>query len=228
MNFLSHFYFDRNCKDPDFVMGSVLPDLVKNTRKDWHFHPEKDQLSYSTPKLKSLLSGWKRHLEVDKHFHSSRFFSTHTSAIRTAIAPVLTNSPVRPSFVAHIALELMLDSLLLAESKIDVNKFYASISLSDRASLYDFLTLNKADDPVLFFNFLDEFIQTRYLHSYREAQNIMYAINRICLRIWPEPMSETQKLQLNAILPDYQHKLENIFMDIFTEIDARLQESLEP
>ena len=108
MNFLSHFYFDRNNRDPNFVMGSILPDLVKNTRKDWNFHPQKDANLYSSPELASLLKGWKRHLEIDKHFHSSAFFSAHTLAIRTAIGPVLENSPIRPSFIAHIALELML------------------------------------------------------------------------------------------------------------------------
>lgn len=222
MNFLSHFYFDRNNKDPNYVIGGILPDLVKNARKDWIFHPEKNTPLYLSPELESLFAGWKRHLEIDKHFHSSDFFTVHTAAIRTAIAPVLKNSPIRPSFIAHIALELMLDSLLLAENLIDANQFYYIISLSDRSSLYNFLILNKADDPVLFFNFLDEFIQSRYLHSYREAQNIMYAINRICLRVWQDPMSETQKLQLISILPGYQEELENTFMDIFFEINTKL------
>jgi hypothetical protein len=227
MNFLSHFYFDRNNKDADFVMGTVLPDLVKNTRKDWNFHPEKHSSLYSGPYLASLLAGWKRHLAIDKHFHSSDFFVAHTTAIRTAVVPVLQNTPIRPSFVAHISLELMLDSLLLTENVVDPDQFYDAISGADRSALNQFLMLNNADNPDLFFGFLDEFIEARYLHSYREAHQIMYAINRICLRIWDDPLSETQKLQLTSILPEYQEKLQQTFMDIFLEIDAGLNRSLE-
>lgn len=223
MNFLSHYYLDRHSRDPNFVMGTILPDLVKNVRKDWNFHPQKAPLAYTSPELKSLLSGWQRHLDIDKQFHSSDFFCTHTVALRTAIAPVLKNSQVRPSFVAHIALELMLDSLLLTENLIDANELYSTISLSNRASLNTFLILNKADDPDLFFNFLDEFIDAGYLHSYREAQNIMFAINRICLRVWQEPFSDTQKLQLTALLPEYQEQLKSSFMQIFEDIQSTLQ-----
>lgn len=221
MNFLSHFYLDRHNSDPNFVMGTILPDLVKNVRKDWNFHPQKSPAAYASPDLKSLLSGWKRHLEIDKQFHSSEFFSTHTTAIRTAIAPILENSQVRPSFVAHIALELMLDSLLLTQNLVDADNLYKTISLSNRTSLNTFLLLNKADNPDLFFSFLDEFIKSGYLHSYREAQNIMYAINRICERIWDDPLSETQKLQLTALLPEYQEELKSSFMQIFEDIEDR-------
>jgi hypothetical protein len=45
MNFLSHFYFDRHSEDPHLVLGAVLPDLVKNARKDWNLHPERMQSS---------------------------------------------------------------------------------------------------------------------------------------------------------------------------------------
>ena len=34
MNFLSHFYFDRNTTDPHQVIGMVLPDLLKNANKE--------------------------------------------------------------------------------------------------------------------------------------------------------------------------------------------------
>ncbi|MGB4775981.1 MAG: hypothetical protein WBP45_12460, partial [Daejeonella sp.] len=112
MNFLSHFYFDRNTQDPNLVLGTVLPDLIKNARKDWNLYPQKreDRFIHSQ-EMTSLLTGWKRHLQVDCCFHSSKFFAEHTRAIRLLIAPVLEDSVVRPSFFAHIALELMLDSI---------------------------------------------------------------------------------------------------------------------
>ncbi len=222
MNFLSHFYFDRHNNDPNVVLGTVLPDLVKNARKDWNLHPEKKEALFDGKYEKSILAGWKRHLAVDRHFHNSGFFTKHTNAIRTAIAPALLHSQVRPSFLAHIALELMLDSILLTENIINADELYARLRQSDRDALSHFLELNAMDDTVHFFKFFDKFLEVSYLHSYREKHNIMYALNRICMRIWPESMNDTQLLQVSAILLGYHEELQKCYIEIFTEIEKVL------
>src|SRR5205085_12273632 len=99
MNFLSHLYFDRNSTNPDLVLGTVLPDLMKNANKSWIIHPEKRiDLLDNDYTLLSLLKGWKRHVDVDRYFHCSDFFLEHSKAIRLIIVPHLEDSPVRPSF----------------------------------------------------------------------------------------------------------------------------------
>lgn len=223
MNFLSHYYFDRQITDSNMVLGMVLPDLVKNADKHWNLHPEKHPEKFEhDSQLRAILGGWRRHLAVDKYFHSSEFFLEHTQHIRTAIAPILVTSPVRPSFLAHISLELILDSLLILEGVIDPASFYKQLSEANRDSTRKFLKLNSIDDTDRFIRFFDEFVESAYLHSYRESQNIMYALNRICMRVWDNPLNETQKLQLTAILLDYQQELRLGFMHIFEDIDSLL------
>lgn len=223
MNFLSHFYFDRHISDPERIMGMVLPDLVKNAKKEWSLRPEKTPYRFEEDnKLRHLLDGWKRHLEVDKHFHSSDFFCSHTGNIRAQISPFLVTSEVRPSFVAHIALELMLDSLLLTESIISTGNFYRFLRETDRDALDSFLQLNSIADTEPFFRFLDEFIDSEYLNSYSDSAHIIYAVGRICMRIWPDPFTETQKLQLTAVLVPYLERLRTDFMQVFQEIEERL------
>ncbi len=223
MNFLSHFYFDRYTADPDLVLGTVLPDLVKNARKDWHLHPQKHEEDFQhSEKMCAILSGWKRHLEVDLYFHSSAFFAGQTKTIRLLIAPILQNSPVRPSFLAHISLEIMLDSILLSKNIVNPDDFYEQLKKSDRSSLTQFLNLSMLDDCPRFFQFFDKFIEVSYLHKYREGSDMVYALNRICMRLWQDPLNETQKLQLAAILSDYKEYLETIFMTIFDDIESRL------
>jgi hypothetical protein len=69
MNFLSHFYFERKNTDDYIVMGVVLPDLIKNADKNWNLNPQKDEYLFTdVPGYNSLLTGWKRHLEVDRLF----------------------------------------------------------------------------------------------------------------------------------------------------------------
>ncbi|MBC8052123.1 MAG: hypothetical protein H7Y13_03590 [Sphingobacteriaceae bacterium] len=222
MNFLSHFYFDRYTPDPHQVIGMVLPDLLKNAKKDWNIRPDKHEDKYQTPALKNLYTGWKRHIEVDKYFHCSDFFLQHTSNLRIAISPFLTSSAAKPFFVAHIALELMLDSLLLTEIALDTTAFYLHLKNTDKLELESFFQINNLTDTGIFFKFLDEFIEAKYLNSYSNPGEIVYALNRICMRIWENPFNETQKLQLTAVLVNYQEKLQNEFMVIFEEIEERL------
>jgi hypothetical protein len=200
----------------------VLPDLLKNARKDWNPRPEKHESDFREEGLKNIFSGWQRHLAVDKHFHSSDFFFTHTKAIRRLITPFLSTSPAKPFFIAHIALELMLDSLLLKFGKIDPEAFYTHLESADRDTLNRFLIANTINDSNVFFSFLDDFIKSRYLNSYSNPNEIVYALNRICMRIWDNPFDETQKLNLKDVLMNYQAKLQESYMKIFEEIEEKL------
>ncbi|MFD2160983.1 hypothetical protein ACFSJU_01165 [Paradesertivirga mongoliensis] len=222
MNFLSHFYFDRDTEDSHQVIGMVLPDLLKNANKKWSIRPEKHATEYQDQALKNLYRGWQRHISVDKHFHCSEFFIFHTQTMRTAMAPFLETSPARPSFVAHIALELMLDSLLLTEKSLSTSPFYTHLIKADKDVLANFLLINNLSDTVIFFSFLEEFIDARYLNTYSNPKEIVYALHRICMRVWDNPFNETQKLQLTSMLIDYQERLKEDFMQIFNEIEERL------
>jgi hypothetical protein len=46
MNFLSHYYFDRADKDANVVMGTVLPDLIKNAAKEANLYPQKNEFLF--------------------------------------------------------------------------------------------------------------------------------------------------------------------------------------
>ena len=224
MNFLSHFYFDRERSDPEEVLGGVLPDLIKNANKAWNIHPEKKiHLFDDSEKMRSVLTGWKRHLAVDRYFHSSEFFTEHTQSIRKEIAPILAQSEVRPSFLAHIALELMLDSLLITNDKLNAFKFYEQLALADRKILTQFLELNAIADIARFYKFFDQFLEINYLHRYSESENLVYALNRICMRIWKDPLTEEEKFKLSVVFLDYQDHLAPDFMNIFIDLDDWLQ-----
>lgn len=223
MNFLSHFYFDRSTSNSYLVLGVVLPDLLKNAHKDWKAHPQKhEELFQNNLDHSAILTGWKRHLAVDKHFHSSDFFQQHTQAIKLLIAPHLQTSAVWPSFLAHISLELMLDSLLLTEQWINTDDFYKHLEQVDRSVMESFLSLNQINNPEPFFQFFDRFLQSRYLNSYRDSQQIVYALNRICMRLWPQGLQQANQAQMEQVLLAYLEILKQDFGSIFKTIEMQL------
>ena len=59
MNFLSHYYFDQYSADSYHILGTVLPDLLKNADKTIIIHPEKLG-SHPNPQVNAILGGWKK------------------------------------------------------------------------------------------------------------------------------------------------------------------------
>ncbi|MCX3263592.1 ACP phosphodiesterase [Pedobacter agri] len=223
MNFLSHYYFDRSNDDANVVMGTVLPDLIKNASKEANLYPQKNEFLFlGNPDEEALLKGWKRHLQVDLIFHSSTFFLEKTTQLKQLIKPVVEATSVRPSFLAHIGLELLLDHLLIEHNLIQVNHFYEKLVAVEKTSLNDFLARSGLKNQSVFFKFLDGFISSKYLLSYQKLENISYALNRICMRLWPETLSEKQLEALTFELSIFKTVLEKDFMEIFEEIEGKM------
>jgi hypothetical protein len=224
MNFLSHYYFDRAKTNSYEVVGMVLPDLLKNADKGWNAHPEKHEYLFKSDDHLALLNGWKRHLAVDQLFHDSTFFKYHQHQIKLQIIETLKGSPVKPFFLGHISLELMLDSLLMAHQMINVDRFYTHLDHVETFVLEEFLIINGIKNTDRFFHFLEIFKKEKYLFSYINPEKITYALRRICMRLWEKPFTLEQETALTYSLLNYKKSLSEEFIFIFDRIDAQLNQ----
>ena len=222
MNFLSHFYFDRANPSSLEVAGAVLPDLVRNAVHAANLFPNKCVLTFDINE-KNLLKGWNKHLLVDKLFHSSSFFAEQTAILRPLLKPVVGRTQIRPSFLAHISVELMLDHLLIEEKMIDVRAFYDSLSKTDLLAIRSFLEKSHLTQTDSFFTFYDKFLRNEYLFSYTKLESISYALNQICLRLWPLGLNDDEKKELTTVLILYKRQLKTNFLSIFAEISAAVE-----
>ncbi|MCO5936348.1 hypothetical protein NAF17_12430 [Mucilaginibacter sp. RB4R14] len=220
MNFLSHYYFDRGTINCYFILGIVLPDLLKNADKSIILHPEK--LIHADPKVNTIIEGWNKHLLVDKYFHSADFFLTHSHVLKNLLSPVITKSPVKPFFLGHIAIELILDNLLITTSEITVSDFYDHLDNCEDDVIRKFLVFAGMDNPDVFFKFYTEFKRSRYLNTYVNIEQITYALKRICMRVWRNPFTPQQEADMTTILLDYRLGLIDSFMSIYNEIGDKL------
>ena len=220
MNFLSHYYFDRDNLNCYQILGTVLPDLLKNADKTIVLHPEK--LIDVDECVNDIIRGWNRHLEVDRYFHSSDFFINHSHQLKKLLAPAIEGSSVKPFFLGHIALELILDNLLITIKKIDVDDFYARLDGCKEDVIYKFLIFAGLEDSAGFFKFYENFKKSEYLRSYAEINQIAYALKRICMRVWDEPFTPEQEVAVGNILSAQRENLLDNFIVIFNEIGEKL------
>jgi hypothetical protein len=138
------------------------------------------------------------------------------------LLPAIAGSPVKPFFLGHIAIELILDNLLITSNKITVNVFYDHMTGCDDEIIQEFLTFSGLKDATAFFRFFTKFKQEGYLHTYSETPKIAYALKRICMRIWKDPFTPEHEDAMNEVLMAYRKRILPDFMQIFDEIDAKL------
>lgn len=205
------------------VLGVVLPDFLKNAEKSYNLYPLKIKHLFEDPQQLSILNGWEKHIEVDRLFHCSTFFQVHTNALRQVIATSCENSPVKPFFLAHIGLELVLDHLLTTDGLVNINSFYEKLALADRTALNDFLHTCSLADTEVFFSFFNSFLSSKYLLSYQKMENIAYALNRICMRLWDDPFTDAQLCLLTDQLDQFKDSIKNNYLSIFAEMEADLR-----
>ncbi len=223
MNFLSHYYFERYSHNPELVLGSVLPDLIRNADRNIIILPQKYEDRFANnPKLQSIFLGWMRHIETDRYFHNSPFFYQHTHDLKVLLTPTVEGTAIRPSFLSHIALELLLDHLLLDNNWVHESDFYAYLAASDRDMTDRFLELCEIQDTSFFNSYFNDFMQAQYVGSYRKFDQITFAILNICLRLWDDRLSIDQKGNMTAVITDYASQLQSDFHSIFDEIRIHL------
>lgn len=221
MNFLSHFYFDRFSTSNLEILGTVLPDLIRNSAPNANVFPNKFVGVFDGDEF-AILGGWNKHLLVDKLFHSSSFFNEQTSILKPLIKPIVIGTQIRPSFLAHISLELVLDHLLLENKTVDVGQFYSALANIDFAVLKSFLRKSKLSETDQFFNFYNKFLEHSYLTSYSKLESVAYALNQICLRLWPICLNDRQQEELTQMLSLYKSQIKDSYKSIFDEITIEI------
>src|SRR5690606_2282377 len=223
MNFLSHFYFTQNKNDPYFSLGSILPDLLRNYDGSWNIKPEKETKRLNkNQNFTSLMKGWNLHLHVDKQFHSSSSFLQGSSALRKKLVSIFTRLPIRPFFLAHVGYELTLDSLLIQNTLVKTDDFYKEIGACDPSIIQNFLFDAGIKNPSGFLVFLDSFIKSRYLESYIEPKNIIFALDRIGRRVWNEPFNEDEIKKSILVFEDLKQSMNPTYINVFKEIQESM------
>lgn len=136
--------------------------------------------------------------------------------------PAVEGTPIRPSFLSHIALELLLDHLLLHNKLVHESDFYEYLAASDREMVNRFLSLCEVEDTLFFFTYFNSFLRAQYVGSYREFDQLTNAMIAICRRLWDVSLSRPQQERITAVITDYTAHLGNGFLVIFDEIRSLL------
>ena len=112
MNYLSHYYFDRDENNKYYNLGLILPDLARAHIAKLRINPYKN-ITFTTKEISSINDGCNKHFASDRKFHNWMTFVELTNKATDLIRESGDKDINRDYFITHIMVEILLDKILL-------------------------------------------------------------------------------------------------------------------
>lgn len=223
MNFLSHYAINKEVSNPHYTLGKVFPDLVRGAEPSTHVRSVQAQPGWDA-EVVQLARGINAHLQTDKLFHESEFFTSRMASLKNNLSKLNFEGIQRfYFFYAHIGVELLLDRWLMQDNPLLVDNFYSQLSKVDEVTISRFLRykdLAEITDTVLVF--ITRFTEAGYLRSYLDLEGIVYALSRISQRAGLPVFSKSDARLFVHTLQGWERENRHDYLAIFGYIEKQI------
>jgi hypothetical protein len=199
MNYLAHGW--RFTADPYFLAGTSSPDWLsvidrksRMRRRNIEPHATVDD-SVKARFARGVL----QHLADDDWFHTTQAFSDLSWQFTIAIRDLLpADDGLRPSFLGHILVELMLDAALDREDPQRLDDYYFALAHIDPFELQTIVNqiATRPTDRLLLL--LPRFLTERFLYDYRDDDKLFARLQQVMRRVKLSPLPD----DLKSLLPN--------------------------
>lgn len=223
MNFLAHYFLDKDHPSSHFILGAATPDLLSIYNSGLRIkagqvdHLNADAQAHAEP---YFLEGLARHFHADRVFHSSPLFSTETHEFSRMLSERFPEQDVpRKYFIAHILLELLLDKVLIRHDADLLPNYYRHFE-----SLAPFEDVRRATEAVAahslpnYESFLQKFVENKYLYHYTENDHLIYILRRLLRRVGIEHSGFLDDSRFLELMDAFEARIETFYPQFFEEI----------
>jgi hypothetical protein len=197
VNFFGHYHLDHIPNNPKHNFGILTPDLLRNFTANLYDKNLLHHLSDSDWQIGVL-----KHFERDKHFHQSIFFKETYQACHEITKNIFQNTNIpRFYFALHVLIEMILDKVLINEDENKLHEFYKQLELC-KPEIPSLLELINHQNPNLFLERYNRFLESKYLFKYLNDFGIVYGLNRIYIQVnaYQLEWNEKQKNELEKLV----------------------------
>ncbi len=184
MNYLAHAidYLDR----PLFMSGTGVPDMLSVVDRKVRVRSRnlKPLIETHQGDVAELASGMLQHLNDDHWFHATAIFNQlnleFAQALREAVPE---DTSLRPRFLGHILIELLLDARLAECNPGLLDEYYDVLGQVDAAKIQTVINMASARPTDQFVRFFEAFCRERFLFDYLDNDRLAYRLNQVMKRV---------------------------------------------
>lgn len=191
MNYFAH---GRSYTDiPNFLAGTAVPDWlsVLNRRSRTRSKAARRFLACKDQRIVAIAAGVLQHHRDDDWFHRTPAFAELSWSFTVAIRDRLgSDQGMRPSFLGHILVELLLDSELIRAAPSQLARYYTALDSLD-ADLVAWTVNQMASVRVEnLAPFIPRFSAERFLYDYAEDAKLLFRLNHVMRRVKLPPLPD--------------------------------------
>lgn len=184
MNYLAH---AMGClDDPYQVAGAATPDWLCMTRPRLRCRSRQAApfVDADDPRLAAVARGVMRHHADDDWFHETGAFGDLSMELARQVRWATGDRDgMRPGFLGHILVELLLDATLIAEDRRGVDAYYAALEAVDADFVAAKIGEMNGCDASGVGALIKRFVEIRFLYDYMEDDTLLFRLNQVMRRV---------------------------------------------
>ncbi len=227
MNYLSHYYFDKEDERPHYILGLIFPDLIRTFNRN---RVRKQVIEeHWEVEIQDLQEGVNKHHRIDKLFHSSEFFKTYNKKAFKQLQEIeLEGITKYKHFVSHVLIEMLLDRLLLKEDLNTADAFYFKLNSIDKYVLGDYFNAfpylyQKKMNFEYFWNFIQRFRSSEFLYDYQHNEGMILRLNGVMQRITKQTFTTADEVKLSLYIDGLEEELKGVYKGVFEALNTETQ-----
>lgn len=184
MNFLCHAmpYFDH----PLLAVSTGVPDWlsVVDRRIRARGKLARQFVDSEDRELKLVATGVIRHIEDDRWFHGTQAFVETNLQLAVELRDLLPgDAGFRPTFVAHILIEMLLDAFWIRDDPTLGERYYASLRSISAATIQRCVNAITGKPTEKLTGVIDRFMEVQFLYDYLDHDKLLIRLNQVMKRV---------------------------------------------
>jgi hypothetical protein len=182
------------------LAGTALPDWLRVLGGRMRATPDRAAACVGSedPRLSSLARGVRRHFDDDAWFHASPGFTEASSEAAALVRPLASEvAGLRPSFVAHVLVEMLLDAELLRREPGRADAYYETLGRLDPDEVERVAAPIAIRAPEGLAPLVRTFLAMRFVADYADDARLAHRLDQVCRRVRQPQIGE----RLRGVLP---------------------------
>jgi hypothetical protein len=233
MNYFAH---GRHFIDnPYYLAGTAVPDWLNVSDRRTRVR-SKHAAAFAAdaePHIAAIAQGIMQHHRDDAWFHETRAFAElqwqFTAVIRETLEP---DDGLRPSFLGHILVEILLDATLVAADPSRLEAYYQAMDAIDGPLVEATVNRMSPRRCERLAHFVKLFAAERFLWDYLDDAKLLGRLNQVVRRVKLSPLPE----RFVELLPDARRQVSERQTELLTpepnvasdDCPIRLSEEIAP
>lgn len=225
MNYLAHAWplMQGGSPDPYELAGVAVPDWLSVAAKKTKCR-SRDAAPHrgsSDPRLAALAQGVCRHHADDGWFHDSPAFGELSLGFAKTLRESLHEATsMRPWFLGHVLVELLLDDELAKRTPGLLDAYYEAIAEVDAERVAEGIHRMCGRDVGRLAHFVDRYVEMRFLADYRDDTRLTKRLNQVMSRVRLGELPEA----FTELLPGFRREVAASFEALLLgKKDAQLE-----